>query len=605
MDDSNWVDGYTLPDFDVSVKNISGIDRINMKTRPVRISAEIQNVGTMSISDVEATILVNGTEVVTEVLEDELEAAEAVKYEFNTPINLMNEDSPEITVIISHPEDANALNNETSKTIITKDGNIISIFDREQHNFGSAGQSQTNTLVMPGDLSKYSNILLHINVECPSTGCDPWDQAAQVWATNDHGSFEIARYITPYGIGCGPWTVDVTDFRSALVGEVMFTSFVQVFGPSGWLVTLDLELIEGTAIYPYNVASVIYQEDYHVYGDPGIEDDLAPVSLTLSDNTAATHIRMHVSGHGQGNTNNAAEFFAATHQVIVNGAVLEDHILWKADCALNSCADQLGNWLFSRAGWCPGQEVTPAIFFTSGAISAGETAEFDYELQDYTNLLNTGYNNSGHTEPFYRIHSVLVEKSDQRFNEFTNLAAVDYSFQQENLIITDAVSTIANIGSTAVSNFTIRLFRNGELINEEEIEETLQPGDEYVHILNVEGMGEFSGVEIYVEVDNEADQNKGDNILFSNLAIVSTNDIEVASAFSISPNPSDRNIQIKFDNDLMGGQMILYSIEGRIISKKGISKLNETVTVDNNGTYFLKVINSTGNTASKKIVVTQ
>lgn len=603
MDDNNWVDGYTLPDFDASVKNISGIDRINMKTRPVRISAEIQNVGTMSISNIEATIWVDGTEVATETLANALEAGEALSYKFNTPINLIDFDNPEIEVVIAHPDDANMLNNSTSKRIVTKEGTVINIFDREQHNFGSAGQSQTNTLVLPGDLSNYEQILLHINVECPSTGCDPWDQAAQVWATNDNGSFEIARYITPYGIGCGPWTVDVTDFKSALEGEVTFNSFVQVFGQSGWLVTLDLELSEGTSTYPYSKASIIYQDDYHVYGDPGIDDDLPPVSLTIADNTEASHLRMHVSGHGQGNTNNAAEFYAVTHQVMVNGSKLEDHFLWKADCATNSCAEQAGNWVFPRAGWCPGQEVTPAFFSTSDAVSAGETVAFDYELQDYTNLLNTGYNNSGHTEPFYRIHSVLVENSTQRFADFINLAVVDFGYELDNLSITDAKTTIANSGSTAISNFTVRIYRDGLLVGEEDVEETLQPGEQYIHFLNVAGMGEFSGVEIYAEVDAVGDQNQGDNILFSNLAIVSTDDLEVASAFTISPNPTDRNVQIKFENDLIGSQMILYSVEGRIISNRLIKDYNEIITVENNGTYFLKVINNNGSTASKKIVV--
>jgi len=116
-------------------------------------------------------------------------------------------------------------------------------------------------------------------------------------------------------------------------------------------------------------------------------------------------------------------------------------------------------------------------------------------------------------------------------------------------------------------------------------------------------MGEFSGVEIYAEVDAVGDQNQGDNILFSNLAIVSTDDLEVASAFTISPNPTDRNVQIKFENDLIGSQMILYSVEGRIISNRLIKDYNEIITVENNGTYFLKVINNNGSTASKKIVV--
>ena len=69
-------------------------------------------------------------------------------------------------------------------------------------------------------------------------------------------------------------------------------------------------------------------------------------------------------------------------------------------------------------------------------MTPGQTASFDYELQEYTNLLNTGYNNSGHTEPFYRIHSSLIESSSQRFSDFTNMAAIDFGYEVQNLFIT-------------------------------------------------------------------------------------------------------------------------------------------------------------------------
>ncbi|MEM9545846.1 MAG: LamG-like jellyroll fold domain-containing protein [Bacteroidota bacterium] len=603
MDNSNWVDGYTLPDFDVSVKNIGGIDRVNMTTRPIRISAEIQNVGTMSISDVEATIYLNGEEEVSETLEMTLLAGEALDYKFITPINLIDINNPEIEVVISHPDDANALNNSATKNLVTKQESFVNIFDREQHNFGSAGQNQTNTMVLPGDLSGYETLLLHIAVECPTGGCDPWDQAAQVWASNENGNMEIARYITPYGIACGPWTVDVTDFKSVLTGEVTFTSFVQVFGQSGWLVTIDLEMIEGISDYPHSKVTSIYQDDYHVYGDPGIEDDLDPVSLSVAGNTETSHLRVQVTGHGQGNTNNAAEFFAATHEVMVNGSKLADHFLWKDDCALNTCADQLGNWLFSRAGWCPGQEVIPAFFNTTDALNPGDNAEFDYELQDYTNLLNTGYNNSGHTEPFYRIHTFLVENSTSRFAEYTNLATTDFAYQVENLFITEAIGTIKNEGSIPVTNFTMKIFNEGELISEEDVEQTLMPGDEYDHFFDINDFGDFGGTDVYVEVLAEGDQNSGDNIYFSNIVLVSSNDVEVLSNFTISPNPSGRTINVNFENNLFAGQMLLYSVEGRVITQRIISNHQEAITVNNSGTYFIKVTDSSGKTATKKVIV--
>jgi hypothetical protein len=164
MDDSNWVDGYTLPDFDVSVKNISRIDRVHMKTRPVRMSVDIQNVGTMPISGITANIVIDGTGVVSEVIDAELEAGEALTYVFETPVSLIGVDNPNIEVVITQADDANALNNNTETTIVTREGSIVNLFNQSQHNFGSRGQLQSNAITLPGDLSNYEQLLLHISV---------------------------------------------------------------------------------------------------------------------------------------------------------------------------------------------------------------------------------------------------------------------------------------------------------------------------------------------------------------------------------------------------------------------------------------------------------
>lgn len=604
MDDSNWVDGYTLPDFDVSVKNISRIDRVHMKTRPVRMSVDIQNVGTMPISGITANIVIDGTEVVSEVIDAELQAGEALTHVFETPVSLIGVDNPNIEVVITQADDANALNNNTETTIITRAGNVVNLFDQSQHNFGSRGQLQSNAVTLPGDLSNYEQLLLHISVDCPSGGCDPWDQTGKVIATSDQGTFEVARYITPYGIACGPWTVDVTDFKSVLTGDVIFDSFVQVFGQSGWLVTLDLEMVVGEAEMPHSKVTPLFQTDYHVYGDPEIDDDLDPISIIMADNTNSSHIRMHVTGHGQGNTNNAAEFFNAKHEVMINGAKLADHVLWKADCASNSCADQAGNWLFPRAGWCPGQEVIPAIFNTTDIASSGQSVAVDYELQDYTNLLNTGYNSSGHTEPHYRIHGVMVEESDSRFDSYKNLKADYLGLVYVGGYYTYPVLEIVNNGTEDVEDFVVSLYVEGVLVETSELF-SIPAGSfgEQVEF-NIDVLQ--SGPNNVVAVINTSDDTNGDNIISAIImGPTSTDDIAIASSFSIKPNPTNSNIQIQFEDDLLGGQMALYSIDGRLITKRNILNAIEEIKVDHVGTYFLKAINKDGHTASKKVVVVE
>jgi len=291
---------------------------------------------------------------------------------------------------------------------------------------------------------------------------------------------------------------------------------------------------------------------------------------------------------------------------MINGSKVADHALWKADCASNSCADQAGNWLFPRAGWCPGQEVIPAIFNTTDVASSGQSITVDYELQDYTNLLNTGYNNSGHTEPHYRIHGVMVEESDDFFMDYKNLVA---SFIGELVAPPNSEHhiTVTNNGNVDVEDFVVNLFSEGELIatlDYDEINNGPVGTNEGATIIFDEAILPAGVNNIIAEVVSAGDMTPGDNIIAADVeGPTSTEDLVVLSSFSINPNPTNSNIQIQFEEDLLGGQMVLYSIDGRMITKRNISNATESISVDLIGTYFLKAINKDGHTASKKVVV--
>lgn len=127
-------------------------------------------------------------------------------------------------------------------------------------------------------------------------------------------------------------------------------------------------------------------------------------------------MRMTISGHGQGNTNNAAEFSQMTHQVQVNGANTFPHNLWKSNCGSNTCTDSSKQWDIITCRLVSGQEVIPIVNNLTGNVTPGSSTTLGYVLQTYTNLLNTGYNGGSHTEPYYRIHAYLVEGSDSARN---------------------------------------------------------------------------------------------------------------------------------------------------------------------------------------------
>ena len=106
-------------------------------------------------------------------------------------------------------------------SVVFADTTVVAL-DAVHHYFGSMGNNRTvtDTIQFPHSNSGYSEIIMSINLECPAGGCDPWDRKAKIMAKHTGEWFEIGRYVTPYGVGCG-WTLDVTDYRSILEGDVV------------------------------------------------------------------------------------------------------------------------------------------------------------------------------------------------------------------------------------------------------------------------------------------------------------------------------------------------------------------------------------------------
>jgi len=413
MEESAWVYGFVVPNSDVGVVGIVSPSQIGPAfTSEEKVKVEIKNFSTSSVTNFDVSYEIDGGTTVTETVSETIEAFGTYIHEFTSTVDLSGLGSCVVKAYTTLAGDGIANNDTTEVTIEPSESMML--FDGVQHNFSSAGQLHTQKVYISEDLSEYSKILLNVDLDCPSGGCDPWDQAAQIYINKNDETYELARYITPYGVACGDWTFDITDFRSLLTGSVEFISYIQVWGASGWLVNAELELVSGTPDYMESKVQKLWNIDRWVYGDVAVNaHNPDPISLTIGSEAEAAKIRMTTTGHGQGNTDNASEFKEVTHQIYLNGEQAFEQHLWKDDCASNACTGQQGTYEYSRAGWCPGQDVQPATFDLDGKFTAGQTVEFDYQLQDYTNALNTGYNDGSHTEPFYRMFAYLVTYSDK------------------------------------------------------------------------------------------------------------------------------------------------------------------------------------------------
>lgn len=324
---------------------------------------------------------------------------------------------------------------------------VVAGFDQTVFSFTGQENRRTNdvTVTFP-ETGTYERITLTLTLACPANKCDPWDRAGTlglVVREVDGGTdevIELARFMTPYGVG-GSWTYDLTDLRPLLRGTVKLRGFIDTWvGPgsnfgNGWALSTTFDLHGGV---PARVPLAVLPLWQHgsdgsvVVGDPAkpLATNVPPLAVTLPRAAASVSVRTVVTGHGQGNASNCAEFCKLEHTQTIGGDA-HAWVPWRSDCRQTGVAGQQGTWTLSRAGWCPGADVRPWSFDVAGlseaALAGREPIAVSYGVAGYDNtcrppsndagtcdttacVLGTGcaYDGANHTEPFYRLSSVLI-----------------------------------------------------------------------------------------------------------------------------------------------------------------------------------------------------
>lgn len=281
------------------------------------------------------------------------------------------------------------------------------------------------TYTFPQFVGAYNDITAFLDVACPSIpgACDDWDRWAFIDVKAPDGNWiQLIRYITPYGVACSH-ELNVTDYSSLLQGEVELRVFIDTWGTGGWQLTLDTNFTQGTPQYAYSDVIEIWDDEYS-FGNP---DDLQPVptfNIDIPQQVEASHLRVSNTGHGwgQNNSQNAAEFFNATHYLDINGEETFTQHLWNR-CNPNpdSCTGQQGTWQYPRAGWCPGAISPPDVYDMTSYI--GSTFNIDYRFhpayQDFCHPNNPDCV-SGQTcpdcndgsNPIYYVDTHLINQSN-------------------------------------------------------------------------------------------------------------------------------------------------------------------------------------------------
>lgn len=311
----------------------------------------------------------------------------------------------------------------------------LTAFDKTHFYFTSSDNKRTvDAQVAFPATGAFEKIILHLTLACPAGGCDPWDRLSSlsvVTATGTNGApdttIELARFITPYKVG-GNWDLDVTDLRPLLTGSVTLRGFIDTWSGGGgangdgWLLTASFEMTGGVpAKLPIAVVP-LWGPSGVVYGDPAkpIAQSLVAAAPVLPK-ASSYAVRTLVTGHGQGNAENCAEFCGKTHTLTV-GTAAHSQKVWRTDCKTTAAPGQQGTYAYSRAGWCPGADVLPWVTDITADVATGSSPIFSYDIEAYENTcrpdspvckgctLGTGcdYDGAAHTEPFFQVSAVVV-----------------------------------------------------------------------------------------------------------------------------------------------------------------------------------------------------
>ncbi|ASZ09694.1 hypothetical protein KTO58_27515 [Chitinophaga pendula] len=338
------------------------------------------------------------------------------------------------------PDAKNATGKLLAQAAITQD-QTIRTFDKEQI---ANGGTSTKTFQFPADYSNTKQILMHVYLDCPSGGCPAWDVFANIKLVsansnpNKKYNYELGRWITPYGKNNstipGGWVIDVTDFRSLLVGGVELQTRAEVWSGT-WLVTIDFEFKAGTPEYAYSAVAPIMQYCDWSTGSSTITFGKGSVtanayngkqtgfSIKLPDNVKKTAFRTIISGWGHAQpyapgSRGFAEWAFRTHQIKINDVNTFQHDMGSLGCSTNPkvVKNQGGNWTGNRAGWCPGMEV-PVRSNVLSNPNAGQTFNFNYALQeDQWNTQNMAEkwrdNGANPDGAYYAVSSYVVIQSN-------------------------------------------------------------------------------------------------------------------------------------------------------------------------------------------------
>lgn len=249
-------------------------------------------------------------------------------------------------------------------------------------------------LPSPAEMASFDTLEVDVSVFCHARNvfaCSEWDRIARVDVCLDDGCSErreLVRWITPYWRRGGRrWLIDATALLGLLDGGP--TRFRIAMGPN-WERKTPRDVRVALRLSNRGVGDrpVGAQPAFGGGAFDANYNDRAPLTFTPPASATKVELVYILSGHGQAQGTNCAEWCDHRHRFAVNGTDLP-LIRHRGEVgSLGGCGPlaargvspgQYGNWAPERAYWCPGLPVDHVRLDITELVNPGQENTLTYQ----------------------------------------------------------------------------------------------------------------------------------------------------------------------------------------------------------------------------------
>lgn len=273
-----------------------------------------------------------------------------------------------------------------------RDVTVVTVMD--ERDVTARTLDRTATLPAAATMAGFDTLEVDLEIHCRRANpqeCSEWDRNAYVLVCLDEGcteTRELVRWITPYARpGLTRWVIDASPMLGLLRAGGS-QRFRVITGPD-WEAPTPSDVRVALRLSQRGEPSARESVLAFTGGefDARYNEGREPFAFTPPADATRVELVVIVSGHGQTERDNCAEWCNHEHTFTLNGAATR-HIAFPGEAGQSlGCAQraaegvvpgQWGNWAPSRAAWCPGFPVDARRFDISADVRLGVPNELSY-----------------------------------------------------------------------------------------------------------------------------------------------------------------------------------------------------------------------------------